>query len=797
MSNPTTVNVITQERLRQLGGGKSISDICRADGITRGEFDAWWEAETRSRVPYHSGSLAAAVSADVSIERDPWSIPHIFAGNDGDLFFAFGYAMAQDRLFQLDYLRRKSHGRLAEILGEDGLEPDTIARTVGFSRIAAAEWNEAGVGARTLVERFSAGINAFLSDTDSPLPIEFDLLDYKPEAWSPVDCYAIATELAYYLTVRFPIICGPDLARRTLGEGPLLEAFLQGEADEESILPPRSYPKAESGSEPVGRTLSDPNEGEGSNNWVLSGEKTASGRPLIASDPHIAFAAVSCWYEVHLSGGSFDVVGMAYPGVPAVIFGANRRVGWAITNNICSQRDLYQEKTDAGHPGAFLYDGAWEPVREIAETINVRGAEPVTKKITFSRNGPIVDELLPSAVRHTGPVSLRWMGTDNSGWLEALLAMDRAQSCDEFRESLQPWMVPTWSLLFADADGHIGYQAVGRIPLRDDWKLGYREGWNPEHQWRGLTPYEGMPRWSDPERGWIASANNRPAADDFPYSLYGCWSSGHRARRIRQMIEERDRLTPGDCADIHQDAKSLRAVECVPHVVSALGESANTRIEQAVSHLSAWNGDMLPESVAASLFEVFFVQWSRRVVWERFDGGAAEFLENSAGGLASVLLADDTAGWFHRSNRLDAIREAFQATLDELEERLGSDIDSWKWGRLHKIQLRHVLGGRGDLGELFDCGNIPVRGNGITVCNTGFDPNWGAPMGANYRLITDFSTSPPTFQAVDAQGQSGHVGGDHYCDQLNEWINGRYHPMEFEREKLQTRATLELKPGAA
>jgi len=783
--------------LQHLGAGKSINDICRSAGITRDDFDAWWKAETRSRVPRHSGSLSAPVSAGVSIERDAWSIPHIFAANDKDLFFGFGYAMAQDRLFQLDYLRRKAHGRLSEILGADGLELDTIARTVGFGRIAAAEWRQAGPEARTLVERFSAGINAFINETASALPIEFSLLDYKPEPWSPVDCYAIAAELGYYLTVRFAIICGPEIARRALGEGPLLDAFLQGEADEESILPPGSYPTSRTGTDPVGRTISDPDEGLGSNNWVLSGKRTASGQPLIASDPHIAFAAVSCWYEVHLAGGSFDVVGMAYPGVPAVIFGANRRVGWAITNNICSQRDLYQEKADGAHPGAFLYDGEWEHAREITETINVRDAEAVTKRITFSRNGPIVDDLLPLIVRDTGPVSLRWMGTDNSGWIESMLAMDRARSCDEFREALRPWMVPTWSLLFADADGHIGYQAVGRIPLRNDWKRGYLEGWNAAHQWQGLTPYEGMPQWSDPERGWIATANNRPAPDDFPYPLAGCWSSGHRALRIRQMIEERGKLTAGDCAAMHQDAKSLRAVECVPHLVKALADSDNPAFKQAVKHLTGWSGEMVPESVAATLFEVFFAQWSRRVAQERFDGATVEFLQNFAGGLASSLLrGDPAAGWFQRGNRMEAIQEAFQATLDELSGRLGSDIDSWQWGRLHKIQLRHVLSTRGSLGELLDRGNIPVRGNGITVCNTGFDPNWGAPMGANYRLITDFSTSPPTFQAVDAQGQSGHPGSEHYCGQLNEWISGRYHPMEFDRDKLQTRTTLELSPGA-
>ncbi len=790
------MNLSTAELLRRLGSGESIDALCKAAGISREEFDAWWKREAQSRVPEASGSLSAGVDSPVAIDRDEWGVPHIFAKSDGDLFFAFGFAMAQDRLFQLDYLRRKSHGRLAEVLGEDGLATDMIARTVGFTRIAEQEWAQSPAETRTLMQRFSDGINAYI-ESASTLPIEFGLLDYRPESWSPVDSLAIATELRYYLTVRFQIVCAPELAHRTLGEGALLEAFLQGEAAEESILPPGAYPRSRADGEPIGHTVSDASEGQGSNNWVLSGAKTASGKPLIASDPHIAFAAVSCWYEVRLCGGSFDVLGMAYPGVPAVIFGANRKVGWAITNNICSQRDLYQEKTDPAQPGCFLFDGDWEPAREVTKTIKVRNSEDVTKTVIFSRNGPVVDELLPEAVRDMGPVSLRWLGTEYCGWLPAMLAMNRAESCEEFREALRPWKVPTFSLLFADADGDIGYQAVGRIPLRNDWKLGYLEGWNPAHQWQGLTPFEGMPQWSNPKRGWIATANNRPAADDFPYPLYGCWSSGHRARRIRQMIEECDKLTPEYCAEMQLDARSLRAVDGTPGLLQALAGEDDPRVREAVGHLERWNGDMLRESVAATLFDVFFVHWARRIASERFAGEAATFLEGSSGGLAASLLQDDDAGWFSNDDRVEAIRQAFRATLDELEERLGPEMGDWEWGQMHKIQLRHVLGGRGGLGELLDRGGIPVRGNGLTVCNTGYDPNWAAPMGANYRLITDLSTSPPTFQAVDAQGQSGHPDAPHYCDQLPEWIAGRYHAVPFDRAEIEVRTTFGITPSAA
>ncbi len=389
-----------------------------------------------------TGSRRTGVRRAVQIVRDEWGIPSIRADNDDDLFFGFGYAMAQDRLFQLDFLRRKGAGRLSEILGPDGseldylarfvwlrnvFEWDLLARTVGIRRIAEAEWTALPEETRTVLRSFSAGINAVIEESRDRLPIEFDLLDYRPEPWTPIDCLTIEGEFRWYLTGRFPVIVMPELTRRALGDGPLYRAFLEVESDAESILPPGSYPRGRAGSQPVGTAVGDP-QGGGSNNWVISGRLSATGKPMVASDPHIAFEAVSCWYEVHLHGGSFNVAGMAYAGMPAVMFGRNQHVAWGCTNNICSQRDLYQEKTDPAYPNCYLYDGQWEPARQLDEVIAVKGSPPVRKTIRFSRNGPIVDEVLPAAARHTGPVSLKWLGAYRGGWLTALLGMDRAES---------------------------------------------------------------------------------------------------------------------------------------------------------------------------------------------------------------------------------------------------------------------------------------------------------------------------------------------------------------------------------
>lgn len=808
------------ELLARLGAGESIESVCHTADLSREEFVEWWQRECASRLPVMSGTKRAAVGDKVRIERDEWGLPHIFAENDDDLFFGFGYATAQDRLFQLDYLRRRATGRLSEVLGLDGYELDLTARIVGLPHIAEAEWESLPEETRRLVAAYSNGVNALIDDCRGNLPIEFDLLGYTPEPWRPQDCLAIAGEFRWYLTGRFPVIVVPELAKRVLGDGPLYQAFLQAEADAEAILPAGSYPSHRSGVQPVGATVGDPQEGSGSNNWVISGTKSLSGKPLVASDPHIAFAAVSCWHEVRLSGGSFNVAGIAYAGMPAVLFGRNERVAWGITNNICSIRDLYQEKTDPAHPGCFLYDGRWEPARERVETIRIKGRDPVEKTIRSSRNGPIVDEILPAPARETGPVSLKWLGTSTCGWVTALLNMDRAKTCDELRKASEPWLAPTFCVVYGDVFGHIGYQCTGRIPIREVWERGYRPGWDPQHQWAGLIPFEGMPHCSDPSRGWIGTANNRVAADDFPYPLSGTWGAGFRAVRIRQLLEGQPKFRRQDFARMQQDSVSLRAVDCVPPLLDVLHaelESAATgrkpagpetrhRLRHAAEYLAVWDCRMEPDRVAASIFNVFFAQWSQRVAEERFSGETATLIAAANHGLASELLAEDKCGWFEakspgaggadvaRAMRIRAIVESFVAALDFLEERFGPDMLNWSWGRLHTLQQQHFLSGRGDLGLLLDRGGTPVRGDYITVCNTGQGPDFSAPTGAGYRLIVDLADPHAGLWAVDAGSESGHPGSPHYDDQLPEWLTVRYHTITLQSDgpPVHSEATLTL-----
>lgn len=784
------------DMLRRLGAGATIAAVCADAGLTRAEFDAWWKSEAAARLPRLTGAVTVSGPGPVEILRDRWGIPHVYAKSDDALFFGFGYAMAQDRLWQMDYLRRRGHGRLAEILGPEGLGLDVVARTVGLPRIARAQLNRLPDETRRLLERFSDGVNTCVAQRRERLPIEFALLNYTPEPWVPLDSIAIWAEFRWYLTGRLFVIALPEVAKRTLRSDALYREFLKPEAGHETIVPPGSYGSSRRAPEPFGATAGTGDEG-GSNNWAVGGSRSTTGRPLVSSDPHIAFGTTGCWHEVGLSGGSFDIVGMAYVGVPALIMGRNARVAWGITNNICSQRDLYLERTDSGHPGQFHYDGRWEPAREVVEEIRVKDAPTVRKTVRSSRNGPIVDELLPAPARDTGPVSMRWMGAEFCDEITSALRANRARTAAEFREALREWRCPTWSFVFGDVDGHIGYQCVGRLPIRENWDRGYRPGWDPAHQWTACIPYDEMPAVSDPTSGWVRSANNLTAPPDYPYPLSNTSGSGHRALRIRQMLEAQEHFGVEDFRRMQLDTLSLRAVEALPPLLAILDDIDDARLRRAVDALRTWSRRMEPAETGAAIFELFFNDWCQAVAQERFPHEAVATMAGALGGLALSLLSDDPAEWFARRSRRAAVVEAFRHTFATLEGRFGPDPSTWTWARVHAIALRHALSGRGELGTLLDRGGVPVRGSGVTVCNTGYDPNYMASIGANYRLIADLSTSPPGLWAIDASGESGDPGSPHYADQLPEWLANRHHFLSLDRATVERDAASRLTLGTA
>ncbi|MEE2884759.1 MAG: penicillin acylase family protein [Chloroflexota bacterium] len=761
--------------LKRLGNGDSIESVMRSMNMDKAQFHLWWETQTSGRNPQTSGKVKGAVSEDANIFRDANGIPHIFASSDHDLFWSYGYAMAQDRLWQLDYYRKRGMGRLSEILGPDALEYDRLVRTIGLNHIAIAQSKTLPVSTMHLLEAFSSGINAVMEDKSTRPPIEFELLDYRPEPWSPLDSIAILTEFKWYLTGRMPVIYLPEIAKRYLSNQDLYKAFLTPEAGNELIVPEEHYSETTMPPESVGEVVSSPDEGVGSNNWVANAKLSVSGAPILASDPHIAFGSVSCWYQAHLSGESFDCAGTGYVGVPGFWFGRNQNMAWGLTNNICSQRDLYQETANPDDPDYLLYGYEWKKISKRIESIKVKGSKSIDHEVASSHNGPIVNQFLPEAANSEGPVSIKWLGSTLSDETTCLINMNRAADCKSFREAIRNWTVPTLSFSFADKDGNIAYQSSGRIPIRKNWDRGFRPGWEPEHQWDGLIPYDQMPQMTNPPEGWIRSANNRTASENYPYPLSGQWSSGYRAKRIRHMLEENDAFDRELFSKMQSDVFSERAADSVPVLIELLEQSHEEKIQEALKLLKIWDFHLEPESGGAAIFEIFFIHWSYEVALQQFSEEVSSLLKGALAGLSVQLLRENISGWFtHEADRNAAILKSMNKAIEELEHRIGKNPSSWSWGTLHKVNLPHLLDGLGDLGSLLSRGGDPVGGSGITVSNTGFDPNYLAGMGANFRLIVDLGENPPALWTVDAAGQSGHLSSKNYCDQLQTWLKGKH-----------------------
>ena len=813
---------IERDALRRLGRGDRLDDVARDAGLDRDGLRAAWRAETRRRLPDYDGERAGAatrgIGGRVEILRDDRGVPHVYAESDADLFFGYGYAMAQDRLFQMDLRRRRGHGRLAEVLGAEAVEADVLARTMDLAGLSRTELERLAPETRALLDAFAAGVNALATETADRPPIEFDLLGYRPEPWTALDSVVCAASWRWQLTGRPWVISVPEFVARTLGDGPLSEAFLAfaREPDDTSILPAGSYPTSRSGALPAamgagaaaraglagaaaggaGRGAASAPEG-GSNNWAVAGARSVSGGAMVASDPHMPYEAASSFYEIHLSGGSFQAAGAGFVGLPGLTFGRNRHLAWGITNNICSLRDLYVER------------GSGAVIGERTETIAVGGGEPVSLTVQETRHGPIIDRLLPPAAAPDGPVAMRWVGQLDCDWIAAQFRLSRAGSIEDAFDAIRGWLAPTFSLVMGDDRGRIAYHATGAVPIRERAERGFRDGDDAADDWTGLIPPEGMPRVIDPPRGWLATANNRPAPDDFPYPLSGTWDEDHRARRVGELIRATERHDRVTFARIHGDVLSVRARLGAGHLVAALRGRMSPDDEAALAILAAWDAHTRADSAAAAIWEVAFTRWTQAVAAERLPAGSADFVATFSSGLARRLLAGDEAGWFASdARRLEVLAATVHGALEELRAALGPDPATWRWGDLHRWGPRHPLSGRGDLGQLLDRSTVPIGGDGATVQNTAvpggripatspdYWRNWEAAGGAGYRLFADLGDPSGSLWTITGEGQSAHPGSPHADDQVEDFVSARYRELPLDRGRVEaaTRHRLVLRP---
>ncbi len=739
-------------------------------------------ASLRWRLPSTSAVLSAPVSGKVEVLRDRAGVPHVFASSTADVYFGLGFAMAQDRLWQMDRLRRRALGRQAEILGEAYVESDLMHRAVGIPQIAESEVERTDEPTRTILESFVAGINRQVEACGRALPIEFDLLDYEPEPFTVCDTIAILRAQWWSLNGRLRTLTIAEAAR--LLPEQLRAAYLEPEAAEVRILPPGSpYPVSDPSIEQPHNGLHGSSDDTGSNNWAVAGSRSASGHALLCGDPHQAFWLPSSWYEYAIHGPEDDAAGAGHPGVPGLWWGLNGAIAWAITNNAASTRDLYREQVHPTDPGLYRDGDTWRRFDERTVEVHVRGAHmPVRHVQRATVRGPIVNFLLP-ALEPGGeaPLALRWVGQEHLDDVRAAVGIGRARDWTTFREALRDWAVAVFNFVYADNSGRVGFQCAGRVPIRGRVVRGYRDANEPADQWHGYIPFEALPHAIDPARGYLASANERVAPADYPYPLYGSWGAGHRAERLRQALEGRDQLDRDQSVVLQNDVKSCRAERLCPALVRWLAEAKDPDTQRLRAVLSTWDYCYSKESSAATLFETFMEVWQERVARERFSEELVPLVSGQGGPAARLIERGDPA-WFGGELRLE-LESAAKRALERVRARHGADPAGWQWGCVHHAQWRHPLS-TPERGWL-DVGPAPVDGGPDTIRNTGAgQPAFSAASGAEYRMVVDFA-EPDRFLAVQNIGNSGQPGSPHYADQFAAWLAGEYHVVALRRPDVE------------
>jgi penicillin amidase len=800
-------------------------------------------AYLRASLPQLQGTVqVSGISGPVDIVRDRDAVTHVFAATRLDTFYGLGYAHAQDRLWQMEFQRRVGHARLSEVFGAQTVGTDRFLRTLGTGRAARSAWDALPADAKHAVNSYVAGVNAFISTHHGrQLPLEFTLLRFEPEPWSGPDVLVWVKMMAWDLSKNYGIemlrhdlvqLLGPDRAAQLLRPYPAdgltilsardmpwmktktkAKAAVEAKAEVVQAFRPATDGGPEraallsSWSEAFAATpLPGTGEALGSNNWVVDGSMTASGKPLLANDPHLSAQVPSIWYLAHLSAGEFDVIGATLPGAPAVAIGRNRFIAWGETNVMADVQDLFLERLDPSGTRAE-FRGVQEPLRIVRETIAVKGAEPVVLDVRISRHGPLISDALNAnnaaspRVPRPGPIeplAFRWTALDREDTtILAFLGLNQAHNWTEFTASLRDFVVPAQNFVYADVDGHIGYYAPGRYPIRSAGDgTAQAEGWTGASEWTGWIPFEGLPHAFDPPDHFIVTANNKPVPAGYPYAIGGEWTEPYRANRIVGLLEQKHGFTPDDFASIQLDTLSLHAEEILP-VLFSHTRPKDAREQQAVTMLREWNRDARGDSAAAAIFQAWYYELLPAIVLDELGAvrtaSYAELDRSSyvARFLAQTLSTPDNP-W------CDDLRTSPKETCDgrvllalhdgvtRLTALLGDDMTRWRWDAVHKAVFAHSsLDTVAVLGDVFRR-TAPHGGDWSTV-NVGpvFAPKpFEQHSLPGYRQIVDLSPANDS-RFLEAVGQSGNVFSPHYDDALADWSAGRYRKMRTERVEIE------------
>jgi penicillin amidase len=798
---------------------------------------AWWFIYRP--LPQIDGTASlSGLQQQVTVDRDRWGVPHIRAASVEDLAEAQGYVMAQDRLWQMDLLRRAARGQLSEILGPVTLPIDKQFRTYSFNRAAERDATLLGPEPRKILEAYARGINEFIDQHEKNLPLEFSLLRYKPQPWRPSDTLVISAYMYRTLTdtwerelnrAKVTERAGADRAKDLFSADAAMDHFVvgdpnvpndgsqrsaadSGDEDDDDDLQPDTVLKAGLGGSNSSATseaapdlstaasqsvqqffVELPNEirqGLGSNNWVVSGAHTATGKPLLANDTHLDLWIPPIWYEIHLTAPGWNVKGFALPGAPMVVIGHNDRIAWGFTNSGADVQDLYVETFNPALPDEYRVKGAWTKAQIFDETIRVKGEPDEHFKVTVTRHGPVVLREGDKAY------ALRWTATEPGGLANSYTWLGKARNWKEFRETLKRVWGPGQNAIYADVDGNIGYIMAARVPLR---KKGHGEmpvpGDTDDYEWTGYIPFDQLPQALNPETGLIVTANARVVGPNYKPYLTDRWEEPYRTARIYDLLHDRHDLRPEDMLKVQTDTYSY------PHAFLAdqLSAAAKTakpkdpRAQKLIEGLKNWNG--IAEANSPEVSFLHATRWAAiDLLLQPFLGQDTNLYQWRSTTFLQKILTDRPAKWLPAAYKSydELLAAAADTAVTRLAEQSKSQrMEDWAWKNFNSLNMLHAIGREGFLKSFLSITDKPQSGTVYSVRAA------TRTHGPAMRFVANPANWDESILLIPA-GQSGQPGSSHYSDQFSYWYEGKpiFAPFSDAAEANARKHTLTLKPGS-
>ncbi len=760
-------------------------------------------------LPITSGALEVpGVTERVVIRRDRYGIPHIEATNEADAWYALGFCQGQDRTFQLEGLLRVVRGTLSELVGPAGLPVDRLSRRIGFYRTAQEQLDHLDDEVRTMLEAYAQGVSDGARLGCPKPPHEFAFLQTRPTPYSAADALAVLKLMAFSLSSNWD----SELVRLKIltEDGP--EALTALDPLYPDWLPVTEPPTAQAGpaldrlAEDLTIFTATVGQGGGSNNWALAASRTATGRPILANDPHLAPTLPPHWYLAHIRTPDWAVAGASFVGAPGFPVGHNGTAAWGVTAGLVDNTDLFIE--EVGPDGESVRQGdRFIPCTVLEETIPVKGGEPVKERVLITPRGPIVG---PALVGEVGAISMQatWLAPRP---LRGLFVLHKVRSFEEFRRAFEQWPALSLNMVYADTAGTIGWQLIGEVPRRrKGWGLLPLPGWDPEVGWEAdPLPFEEVPHLANPETGFVATANNKPIQDGEGPWLGADWIDGYRLTRIVEALQERNDWDLADTMALQMDQQSLPWREMRDLVLGVPAETEEAR--QALELLRAWDGVVAADSPAAAVYESFVAEMARRIVEAKapraarwaLGHGFTPIAPHALFGVRRVghlvrLLREQPEGWFERPWPQE-VADALTVAVRRLREQGGADPEQWAWGRLRPLILHHAVGEQAPLDRIFNLGPFPWGGDANTVAQAASlptDPMGNPPFIASLRMVVDVGNWEAS-RFVLPGGQSGNPLSPHYDDQLPLWRRGEGVPIAWSPEAVEraTRQVLELRPS--